>query len=67
MPISIRRKTSSQYLQHRRVRNTAALTAVLCLSIAAVAFVVATPWVVGLAVAVAAATGWCVWLERHVD
>jgi hypothetical protein len=49
------------------MRNTAALTAVLCVPAVAAAFVYATPWVVGLAVAVAAAIGWCMWLERHAD
>jgi hypothetical protein len=49
------------------MRNTAALTAVLCVPAVAAASVYATPWVIGLAVAVAAAIGWCMWLERHAD
>ena len=30
-------------------------------------FIVLAPWPIGFSVAIACATGWCVWLQRHPD
>jgi hypothetical protein len=48
-----------------RSTTLAALLVILITSAAAAAFVVATPWIIGFGVAVAAAIAWCLWLERH--